>query len=188
MNQTRKNIIILAGLILLATAGRLIPHAHNFTPVLAIGLFAAFYFKNRYFAIPVVIAAMVISDLAIGFDSMAMRLTVYGSLLVPVLFGRILRKQSAEKFQPVNALGFTLGGSVLFFLTTNFTVWLTSGMYAPDFTGLALCYINAIPFFQNTVLGDLFYSGALFTAYLILTGRIAVTETASVAAKSSDHS
>lgn len=166
MKQNKTALLVFTGLILIAATGRLLHHEANFTPVMAIAFFAAFYFRNRYAAILAVILAMLISDLAIGFDSVAMRLTVYGSLLVPVLFGRILRSKSTESFQSVYALGFTLTGSIVFYLTTNFVVWLTSGMYTMNLTGLVLCYINAIPFFKTSLAGDLFYTGLLFSIYL----------------------
>jgi hypothetical protein len=55
----------------------------------------------------------------------------------------------------------------LFFAVTNFGTWTLSGMYPLTFSGLAACYVAAIPFFQNTVAGDLFYSGLLFGGFAL---------------------
>lgn len=59
----------------------------------------------------------------------------------------------------------SLAGSVLFFLITNFAVWAYSSMYTRDLAGLAQSYIAGLPFFRNTVLGDLFWAGVFFGGY-----------------------
>ncbi len=69
-------------------------------------------------------------------------------------------------------LGLTLGSSFLFFIITNFAVWLTSGMYSLNAEGFLLCFTLAIPFFQNSLLGDLAYSGILFGAMYYLERRV----------------
>ena len=57
----------------------------------------------------------------------------------------------------------TLAGSVLFFIVTNFGVWVSSQVtYPHTLTGLIECYAAAVPFFRNTLAGDLFYVGAMF--------------------------
>lgn len=61
--------------------------------------------------------------------------------------------------------GASLLASAVFFLVTNFGVWVGSGMYPHTFTGLLTCYAAGIPFFGNTLLGDLLYSAALFGGY-----------------------
>jgi hypothetical protein len=64
--------------------------------------------------------------------------------------------------------GAAVASSVLFFLITNFGTWTLSGMYPMTASGLAACYVAAIPFFQNTIAGDLFYSGLLFGGFALL--------------------
>jgi len=66
------------------------------------------------------------------------------------------------------ALGAALASSSVFFIATNFAVWAFSPMYAKTFEGLVLCYTMAIPFFQNTITGDLIWSGAIFGTYVAL--------------------
>ena len=41
-------------------------------------------------------------------------------------------------------------------------------MYPLTLSGLAACYVAAVPFFQNTLAGDLFYSGLLFGGFALL--------------------
>jgi len=55
--------------------------------------------------------------------------------------------------------------SVVFFVLTNFGVWLSSPFYAKTGAGLAACYTAAIPFFHQTLLSDLFFVGLLFGLY-----------------------
>lgn len=148
-------------LILFAAFSRLIPHAPNFTPVISIALFAGAYLKKRYaFAVPV--AALFLSDLVIGFYGLGSMAFVYGTMILIVAMGLLLEKKvSAGKL-----LGLSLAGASVFFITTNFAVWLFPGsMYPKTIAGLAECYVMAIPFFGNMVLGTLVYSAALFGVY-----------------------
>ncbi len=155
------NILFILTLILFAAFSRLIPHAPNFTPVISIALFAGAYLKKG-FAFLVPIAALLVSDLIIGFYSLGSMATVYGTMLLIVAVGLILEKKvSAGKL-----LGLSLAGVTIFFITTNFAVWMIPGsMYPMTPAGLAECYVMAIPFFGNMVLSTLFYSAVLFGSY-----------------------
>lgn len=136
---------------------RLLPHAPNFAPIAAIALFGSVYLNKRY-ALILPIAAMFISDIFLGFhDTM---LYVYGAFLLTGIMGLWLRKHK----NVLNILGSALASSVLFFLITNFGVWV-QGMYARDLSGLVQSYVMAIPFFKNTLLGNLFYTGVFFGSY-----------------------
>ena len=61
-----------------------------------------------------------------------------------------------------------LASSVLFFVVTNFGVWATQGMYPMSLEGLVACYVAAIPFFQNSLLGNAFYTSVLFGGFALL--------------------
>ena len=54
--------------------------------------------------------------------------------------------------------------SLVFFIITNFGVWLLGG-YTYSVEGLILCYSMAIPFFANSILADLFFSGILYFGF-----------------------
>jgi hypothetical protein len=146
-------------IILLAVCSRLLPHPPNFAPITALALFGAVYLGGRYaFIVP--LAALLISDLIIGLY--AEMVWVYGSFLIIGLIGLWLRNHRSV----TSAIGATVGGSVLFFLLTNFGVWLVGhGTYAASMSGLLTCYTAAIPFFRNTLTGDLFYVTAMFGVY-----------------------
>jgi hypothetical protein len=62
-------------------------------------------------------------------------------------------------------LGVTLLASVQFYLITNFAVWAFGTMYPLSISGLFASYINALPFFRNTIFGDLSYVAGLFGLY-----------------------
>ena len=163
-------LVILAALIALGVAGRLLPHPTNFTPMAAIALFAGFIFIKRYVAVIVVISTMLLCDyFAFGslsaswFGSKSM-FVVYLALLFPIVFKNFLQKRLGL----LRIFGAALASSTVFFLATNFAVWAFSPMYEKTLEGLVLCYTMAIPFFQNTVAGDLIWSGVIFGAYLVL--------------------
>ena len=137
-------------LVVLGVASRLLPHMPNFTPVTAIALVASVYLGLRY-SLAVILAVMFVTDAFIGFYSWQIMLAVYGSFVISALIGLLVqkRKQVATIF-----LG-TLSSSILFFLVTNWAVWQFSFLYQKNLSGLFQSYMMAVPFFRNTLIGDL---------------------------------
>jgi hypothetical protein len=139
---------------------RLMPHAPNFTPIAAIALFGGIYLSKRTaFILPVL--ALMISDIFIGFYEPKLMIAVYGSFLLCVILGLYLKAH--KKWYTV--LGGSVAGSVSFFLVTNFAVWAFTPWYAKTFSGIIQCYLMALPFFKNTLMGDLFYIILFFGIY-----------------------
>jgi hypothetical protein len=168
---------VLSGMILLAALSRLIPHPPNFTPIGAMALFGGACFANRRIAFVVPLAAMLLSDLAIGLLSGDMSLglhrlipVVYGSFGLIVCLGFWLRKHRAV----LPVAGAALAGSVLFFVLTNFGVWALGSWYPKTWEGLVACYVAAIPFFHNTLLGDAVYDTVLFGGFALAQYRFPV--------------
>ena len=163
-------LVILAVLIALGVAGRLLPHPPNFTPMAAIALFAGFIFIKRYMAVVAVISTMILCDyfafgsLSVSWFGSKSMFVVYIALLFPIVFKNFLQK----KLGILRIFGAALASSSVFFLATNFAVWAFSPMYEKTLEGLVLCYTMAIPFFQNTIAGDLIWSGVIFGTYLAL--------------------
>jgi len=163
-------LVILAVLIALGVAGRLLPHPPNFTPMAAIALFAGFIFIKRYMAVVAVISTMLLCDyfafgsLSVSWFGSKSMFVVYLALLFPIVFKNFLQKKPGV----LRIFGAALASSSVFFLATNFAVWAFSPMYEKTFEGLVLCYTMAIPFFQNTVAGDLIWSGVIFGTYFLL--------------------
>jgi hypothetical protein len=162
MPAMNARILTVLAAIVAAAAFRLVPHFPNFTPIGAMALFGGAYFGKRGLAFVAPIAAMLLSDAIIGFQSGI--LVVYASVALIVLLGQLAL--SRPTVLRVGAAA--LASSVLFFVITNFGTWLLSGMYPMTLSGLAACYVAAIPFFQNTVAGDLFYSALLFGGFALL--------------------
>jgi len=143
--------LVVFGLVL-----HLLPHPANFVPIGAIALFSGLYLPKR-FALIVPLIAIFISDLFIGFYSPKLMIAVYGSFLLMGIIGLLVRRHKTL----TTVIGGTLFASVLFFLITNAAVWAFGTMYTHDITGLMQSYTMAIPFFRNSLLGDLFYVGVL---------------------------
>lgn len=159
------NFITAVIIILFAAFSRLIPHPMNFAPVAAIALFGGVYLNKKY-AVLIPIAALVISDAFLGFYKGIE--WVYGSFILIALIGLWMRSRVANASSGKKAgLIFvsTLGSSILFFLITNFGVWTGGVLYERTFSGLIQCFTMAIPFFRNSLIGDLFYVAIMFVAY-----------------------
>jgi hypothetical protein len=172
----------LAALAILIAAGAVTRLAFqdlpNFAPVAALAMFAGYFFRDWRLAACVPVGAMLISDAVIGSDHWAMRLTVYGSLCLPILWRDVLRRWlKLDGPTPAEAAGsaaILLGGSVLgsllFFVITNTAVWVIghaepSPMYSRDLGGLLNCLAQGVPFFRYTLLGDLSFGVIFFGAY-----------------------
>jgi hypothetical protein len=160
MNNFMKKLLPAFVLIALGITARFLPHPANFAPIGAIAIFSGLYLPKKW-AIVLPLAAMFFSDLFIGFYSLPIMISVYGSFIVMGLIGLWVRKN--KKLSMI--LGGTILGSVIFYLITNGAVWAFGSLYAHNFAGLLQSYIMAIPFFRNSLLGDLFYTGILVGAY-----------------------
>jgi hypothetical protein len=158
-NENLVRFITIIGLVVIGILARLIDHPANVSPIAAIALFSGAMFKDKRLAFGVPIAAMFLSDAIIGFHSLA--LVVYLSFAVCVLIGWLLLKKSSVR----SIIMASLAASVVFFIVTNFAYWL---LYYPNtLEGLIACFNAALPFFRNSLIGDLVYSGVLFGGFAI---------------------
>ena len=137
-------------LILILSFSRLIPHPPNFTPILAVGIFSGFYFRQLYLSLAIVIFSMFLGDLYLGFHN-TMFFT-YIALSLSVILGLFIKKLKITEI-----LYCGLASSAAFFLITNLGAWLTLEMYEKNLSGLLSSYVLAIPFFHNTLISTLFY-------------------------------
>lgn len=155
---TLETYLAIIAVICIAVVLRLLPHSPNVAPIAALALFSGAMIPDRRgFIIP--IAALLISDLFLGFHTTMP--FVYGSFLAIALMGTLLKRDVS----PIKTGATSVVGSILFFLVTNFGVWMTSSMYEKSFSGLMRSYQMGVPFFRNTLLGDLFYVALFFFAY-----------------------
>ncbi len=153
-----KNSLAPAAIVFFAVILRLIPHPANVAPIAAMALFGGVYLDKRY-ALIVPLTALFISDISLGFHNTM--LFVYGSFLLTGLIGLWLKKHKSLR----NIFLGALVSSLLFFLITNFGVWTVGTMYPKTASGLLESYILALPFFRNTIIGDLLYAGIFFGGY-----------------------
>lgn len=160
--MTKPRFIVLALMILAAAASRLIPHPPNLASISAVALFGGAYLSNKRLAFLVPMAALLLSDLILGLYSHME--VIYGSFALVVCIGLLLRKRRT----PLRIAGAALTSSVLFFVITNFGVWLFESLYPKTISGLATCYVAAIPFFQNTLVGDALYTAVLFGGFALV--------------------
>lgn len=162
-------IIILGILFLTGVFVRLTPHPMNFTPVFAIALFAGAYLSRKW-SVFLPLSVMFLTDLFLGFYEPGVMATVYGSIALTGLAGCWLKKHKSV----LNVLTLSLGTALFFFLTTNFAVWALSDWYAHTWQGLMLNYSLAVPFFRNTLLGNLFFAGIFFGSFELVRLKAAV--------------
>jgi len=168
----RADLTVVAVLVGLDVAARLLPHAPNFTPVAASALFAATVLRGRALSLLVPLVAMLLGDAVLGFYDWRVMAIVYGALALPACAGCLSRRLR----RPRALVPVMMASSLAFFLITNFAVWAFSPMYAANASGLVTCYIAALPFLKYTIAGDLFWAVALFGGYW-LTQNIVATNT-----------
>ena len=166
--------VVLGAMILLAALSRLLPHPPNFSPVEAVALFGGAWFASRAWAVAVPLLAMLLSDLALGLVNGGLYLDYFVSahfvaIYLCVALSAVLGFGLRGRVTGGRVLGYSLVGSVLFFLLSNAAVWATAVPgHGACATGLVPCYVAGLPFFQWTVLGTLFYSALLFGGFALL--------------------
>ena len=152
MKVIKKEYAVVFSMIVLAVASRLLPHPPNFAPITGIALFAASKFNKKIVAFLLPLCCLFITDLILGLSWI--NLFVYSAFGMISLIGMRIKSVS---------LPTVLGSSLLFFIVSNFGVWL---LYYPlTLEGLVTCFTLAIPFFGNTIAGDLVYTAVLFYSF-----------------------
>jgi len=174
-NTSRRDLLtdfaLMAFLIALDVAARLLPHAPGVWPVAASALFAGRIFRVPPLALVVPLAATALSNVALPTDDWRVTLAVYAATLVPAFAGILARRWSGVL--PIVAA--MVSSSLVFFAVTNFAVWAFNDMYPMTFDGLVQCYVAALPFLDKTVLGDLIWTALLFGGAWLVQHRPALT-------------
>tara|TARA_B100000579_G_scaffold327531_1_gene277473 strand:- start:220 stop:735 length:516 start_codon:yes stop_codon:yes gene_type:complete len=160
------------GLIILLALSRLIPHPPNFTPILGMAVFSGAIINKKILAYLVPLAAMLLSDLYLGFHS-GMPI-IYFTLAICVLIGTFIE----SRVTILNSILGITAGVLVFYLITNFTVWYGSGMYENSFSGLITCYVMGLPFLQNTFISSLIYGMGAFLIYEVINKRLILANNA----------
>ncbi|MCK4919300.1 MAG: hypothetical protein KAS01_02840 [Candidatus Pacebacteria bacterium] len=154
MNQKSK-IFIAMLLIVLGVIGRFafieyisIP---NFEIITTISLIAGIYLGGIYIAI-IPLSVIFITDLIIGNNFIL--LFTWSAFLFISLVGYFFRNK-VKKNIIIGSISVSLLSSIFFYLYTNFGWWIMSGMYEHTLSGLLRCYYMALPFFRNSLVGNL---------------------------------
>ena len=141
-------IKVIFGLILIAIISRLLPHPPNFAPITSIALFSGFHLSNKRISILIPLVGMFFSDIFIGLHS-----------LMPVIYLSFVLISVMSFYIKTISIGNVILASTLFFIFSNLGVWY---LYYPlTWSGLTTCFVLAIPFFVNSIAGDLFYTSVL---------------------------
>ena len=146
---------------LIIALSRLIPHPPNFTPILAGAIFMPFMVqKSIGVVLPIII--MLVADLIIGLHGLM--IWTYGSLaLITFLSYKVIEKNYISVFKVA------LVSPVIFFLITNFGVWLNSAMYSFDLSGLITAYTMGLPFLSNSLVSTFLFSSCFYAIYYTFT-------------------
>ena len=169
-----RRMALLAGTVLAAAIARLLPHPPNVTPIAAMALFAGAYLTNRRVAFAFPLAAMLLSDVALGYfiyggkALLHSQPIVYACMLCTVAIGMLI----SNRRSPVQIGSATLASSIFFYVVTNFAVWAGGHLYPHTAAGLVACYVAAIPFFRNSVIGDMAFAALLFSGFAFLERRL----------------
>ena len=151
-----KIIITFLFISIILALGRIIPHPPNFTPILATAIYTPYMVNDKWIAVLIPLSAMFIADIIIGFHPYM--LWVYGAIGLSTLISNWSMRFN-KKYMQLAIM--TLVSSILFFVITNFAVWAIWDYYPKTIDGLIICYIKAIPFFQNTLLGTIIYTAII---------------------------
>ncbi len=149
-------------LIISGMALRLLPHPSNFTPITAIALFSGGLFPAAL-ALTVPLLLMIGSDILIGPHDLF--ILTWGCFFLVSLIGLRIK----NNLNPGKIFYGTLAGASIFFIVTNLGVFLFQSMYSKTWAGLGQCFWLALPFFRNSLAGDLFYSFVLFGLFAVAT-------------------
>lgn len=155
-----KKFFLIFGLIILAGISRLIPHPWNFTALGAMALFSGSLMTNKTGAIVAPLFTLLWTDLILGFH--VTMIYVYAAVVLITCLGFWAQ---TSKFKILTS---SVLGSLIFFMSTNFGVWFSQNLYPKTFEGLIQCYVMALPFFENQIIGDFIYLGVLYSAYFSL--------------------
>lgn len=160
----KRNFFIFTALVVLGVFSRLVPHGWNFTAIGAISLVSGLLISNRFLSLITPFVALVISDLYLGFHYTIP--FVYGAYALIAALGFAFNQQKHFK----NILAMSVASSLIFFVISNFGVWVVEdGLgYAKNFSGLMECFAMGVPFYRNQFLSDLILTPVLFYSFVHL--------------------
>ncbi len=158
------NILILT---LIGILTRTIFHiAPNVEFITAIGLFAGYSLKSKSKIIPTLLV-LIITDFFIK-NSIIFVFTWSAFLMTPFLSKYLNLDKSHLTIKFLKLESMAIFSTMVFFLWTNFGVVVTTNMYEKNIYGLIESYVNALPFLQNQIVGNLIITPLLFIAMFLV--------------------
>ncbi len=140
----------------------------NFSPILALSLFGGALYASRRLVYLVPLATYLLGDVGIWIVTgradwalYAGQPVVYLAVALVATCGFLMRgKRSWGRLA-----GSGLLAAVGFFIVTNFAVWASGGglRYPMNLAGLVDCYVQAIPFFRNSLVSMAVFLPLLFS-------------------------
>lgn len=154
--------------ILVGMVGRLVPHIANVTPLTSMSLLAGAMLSRKQ-SLLVILVTMLFSDIAIGLLFHyplfgAWSIFTYSGFALITVFGSRLTLQT----KVMNAIGMLVISTLFFWIWTNFGAWLLSGMYPRTISGFWTCYVMALPFLRNALIGSLIWFVVLFSCFRMI--------------------
>jgi hypothetical protein len=164
-DQSQAEFLLAGGLVVIGIATRLLfnaIHVYNFNAVIATAIFAGAYLNRSRFALLIPLVVMIISDAIIGFYDFPYMAVVYSSFVLAFFIGRFY----SAKPSFLRYISVTIGGSLTFFLITNFAWWpFYTSLYPHTIGGLIQSYTMALPFYRNSLTSDLLFTAVLFGGF-----------------------
>ena len=174
MKKQNTSLLIITILMILAAAlSRLVLYPHNFSPIIGMAIFGGAVIKDKRLAFALPLLAMFLSDVLFEVFNVAQgfwgwgQLLHYGIYALITCFGFLLKKINI-----INVAGFSIAGSLIFFLLSNTVFFITDNpvyhTYTQSFSGYKDCLMGGLPFLKNSLLTDLVYAAILFGGYYLM--------------------
>ena len=186
MKFNKATVWVFVLLIVVGAISRLITfNIAGFAPQVAMALFGGAVIKDKKWAFALPLLSLLFSDalMELLFQTNVVaragfyegQWQTYLCFALVTLFGFLLRKINVK-----NVLIFSVSGSLLFFITSNFFVWNGGGgLGRPHtFNGMLQCYYDALIYYRdyglikgfiaNFILGDMIWCAVLFGGYYLI--------------------
>lgn len=142
---------------------RLIPHPFNFTPLLSYGLMCGALAKQRSTSVAFAWLPALLSDLILGlYPSMIFNYLAYAII---ALIGKNIKSVTNIS----TTISYSALAASIFYLISNFGVWLMSNTYSMGLQGLYECYLAGLPFYQHSLLGSVLFSLIFSMVFIYIT-------------------
>ena len=157
------NLIIPMILFVLLVLSRMITEIPNFTATIALVMFTGYLIQNRFLSVLVILVSQVVSDLYLGIYSSM--IFVYAAYISIALLSPIIMKKMNTKSVVLSSV---ISPSI-FFIISNFGVWLIGSTYTFNLSGLIACYVAGIPFFDESLTSTVLFALTIFSIMKLIT-------------------